>query len=298
MNDLMTKSFLSYVEMKKQAQRDVETERELEKGELSHAEEDNLSRFFIEVEAIQNDMQEITELLIDLQTLNEEAKLTHSPKILRGLRDQLDSDMVSVLRKSNVLKARVEALDSSNTLNRLISVAFALGTAVDRTRIATTHGLRVKLKDLMNDFQALREMILSDYKDSLRRRYFNVTGNKASEDLIEKIVSGTEKVEIFEEGVELNLEHKERHEAVMDLRRSLNKLHQVFLDMAVIVDTQGETIDDIEHNVAVAGSYIAGGTNSLFYAKQMKKGGKTWLYWVLAVLVIILVVCFIAMLST
>ena len=40
----------------------------------------------------------------------------------------------------------------------------------------------------------------------------------------------------------------------MGIQRSLNNLRQVFLDIAVLVETQGEKIDDIERNVANAGS--------------------------------------------
>ncbi|KAG8383972.1 hypothetical protein BUALT_Bualt04G0069400 [Buddleja alternifolia] len=297
MNDLMTKSFLSYVELKKQAQLDVEQDKDLELGHLSRTDEDNLSHFFREVEVIKTDMKEITDLLLDLQNLNEETKSTHSAKILRGLRDRMDSDMVSVLRKAKIVKSRLELLDKSNIANRNISSTYSEGTAVDRTRVLTTNGLRIKLKDIMNGFQALREKILSDYKEGLRRRYYNATGEYPSEEVIEKLVTGNGKVEIFENRTEMNLENKERHEAVMDIWRSLNKLHQVFLDMAVLVETQGEQIDDIEHNVAKAGSFISGGTNSLFYAKQMKKEGKRWMCLVLAVGVIILLVCLVAMLT-
>ncbi|KAK4346856.1 hypothetical protein RND71_033195 [Anisodus tanguticus] len=295
MNDLMTKSFLSYVELKKQAHLDLETERDLEMGQLSRTDEDNLSHFFREIEAVNGNIEEITNLLIDLQNLNEETKTTHGPKILRGLRDRMDSDMVSVLRKAKIGKARLEALDKSNVANRKLSVAYAEGTVVDRTRVNMTNGLRVKLRDIMNDFQDLREKILLDYKDCLRRRYYNETGQEATEEVIEKMVSGgSGKVEIFAEKTEMNLEDKDRHEAVMDIKKSLDKLHQVFLDMAVVVETQGEQIDDIEHNVAIAGSFISGGTNILFYAKQHQKKGRTWLCWVWAVVLIILIVCLIA----
>ncbi|KAL0332567.1 UNVERIFIED_CONTAM: syntaxin [Sesamum calycinum] len=298
MNDLMTKSFLNYVELKKQAQFRIEEWRDLELGKLSHKDEDNLSQFFQEVEVIKNNMQEITDLLIDLQNLNEETKSTYSAKILRGLRDRMDSDMVAVLRKAKIVKTRLEVLDKSNVANRRISLAYAEGSAVDRTRVSTTNGLRAKLKDIMNGFQALREKIMSDYKEGLRRRYYNATGEHPSDEVIEKIVSGNGKVEIFESRTETNLENKERHEAVMDIWRSLNKLHQVFLDMAVMVETQAEQIDDIEHNVANASSFINGGTTSLFYAKQMKQESKKWICWVWAVVFIIVLVCLVAMLTS
>ncbi|CAB4265007.1 unnamed protein product [Prunus armeniaca] len=101
MNDLMTKSFLSYVELKKQAQKDLEANLDVEagQGQLNPSEQENLSHFFQEVTPIKSDMKEITNLLYDLQSLNKEAKSTHSAKILRGLRDRMESDMVAVFQK-------------------------------------------------------------------------------------------------------------------------------------------------------------------------------------------------------
>lgn len=294
MNDLMTKSFLSYVELKKQAQIDDEGERDLELGQLSHEDEQNLALFFHQVQFIKTDMQEITDLLLDLQTLNEETKSTYSAKILRGLRDRMDSDMVAVLRKTKIVKASLDALDESNVANRR---AYAEGSAVDRTRVSTANGLRVKLREIMNGFQALREKIMADYKDGLRRRYYNTTGEYPSEEVIEEMVSGKGKIQVFEEKGEKNLENRERHEAVMDIWRSLNNLHQVFLDMAVMVEAQGKQIDDIEHNVATAASFVSGGTNSLFYAKQMKKESRKWMCWLWGVGFIIILVCLVAMLT-
>ncbi|XP_050383283.1 syntaxin-112-like isoform X1 [Argentina anserina] len=301
MNDLMTKSFLSYVDLKKQAQMDMEAELDVEAGlggELNPKDQENLSQFFHEVSAIKADMEEITLLLFDLQSLHEEAKSTHSSKILRGLRDRMESDMSAVLRKARVVKARLEALDQSNVISRKMCVEYREGSTVDRTRMSITAGLRVKLRDLMGDFQSLREKILSDHKEDLKRRYYRAVGEMPTEEELEKMISGSGKVVIFEGKSELEMGNKVRHEAVMDIQRSLTKLHQVFLDMAVLVEAQGEQIDNIEENVAIAGSFISGGTNSLHYAKQMKKNNNKWVLWLCAVVLIIFLVCLISMLAS
>ena len=70
------------------------------------------------------------------------------------------------------------------------------------------------------------------------------------------MISGSVKVQLFEGNTELDLRSKERHEALMDIQRSLTKLYQIFLYMAVLVKTQGEKMDDIEENVANAGHFI------------------------------------------
>ncbi|XP_022133121.1 syntaxin-112 [Momordica charantia] len=302
MNDLMTKSFLSYVELKKQAQRDGDSAAgfDIESGgqELNPTEEQNLSLFFRQVDEIKTEMEETTNLLTDLRKLNEEAKSTHNAKILRGLRDRIDSDMVSILRRAKLLREKLASLDQSNAANRLISVAYGEGTTVDRTRSSVTSGLRVKLREMMNDFQLLREKVVADHKEDLRRRYFAAIGEQPSEEVMEKIMSGSVKLESFggKLRTESELGERVRHESVMDIEKSLNKLHQVFLDMAILVESQGEKMEDIEENVARGGKLINGGTCSLYYANQMKRKNKKWVYWVWGVIFVILLVCIIAML--
>ncbi|KAL5790930.1 hypothetical protein ACOSQ2_005818 [Xanthoceras sorbifolium] len=299
MNDLMTKSFLSYVELKKQAMKDQEFEPDIETGhQLDSTDEQNLLQFFEEVAAIKNDMGEITNLLLDLQELNEETKSTHSTKILRGIRDRIKSDMVTVLRKAKDIKSRLESLDESNFENRKVSMAYKEGSPIDRTRVSVTNGLRVKLREMMNDFQSLREQIVKDHKEGLKRRYHNVTGEIPSEEVVEKMILGNGQDQVFEGKEELLLETQERQEALKEIQRSLTELHQVFLDMAVLVETQGEQINDIEENVTKGGVYINGGTNGLFYAKQMKKKRRNWVFWIGALVLLLLFVCFISILAS
>ncbi|XP_073109971.1 syntaxin-112 isoform X1 [Elaeis guineensis] len=298
MNDLMTRSFMSYVELKKQALKDLEADPilDLETGGLSCAEDQNLSFFFVEIGAIQCDMEDISSLLLDLQFLNEETKSAHSAKVLRGLRDRMDSDVVSVLRKAKIIKARLEALDRSNIANRGLSARFGEGSPVDRTRISVTNGLRTKLREMMNGFQSLRERILAEHKEALKRKYFNATGEVATEEVIEKMLSGGSQVGLLDKKGEVDLEIMERQKAVSDIQRSLMQLHQVFLDMAIMVEVQGEQLNDIEENVVRAKDYISGGTDSLISANALRKRNRKCTYCVWALVLIVLAVCLIPIL--
>ncbi|KAL0376157.1 UNVERIFIED_CONTAM: syntaxin [Sesamum calycinum] len=121
MNDLMTKSFLSYVDLKKQAMKDLEAGPDIEMGQLDPSDESNLSKFFEEVGAIKADMEELTNLLLDLQDLNEETRSAQSSKILRGLRDRISADMVMVLRKPRSSKR-----DWNCLINRMLQIVVYL----------------------------------------------------------------------------------------------------------------------------------------------------------------------------
>ncbi|XP_048502135.1 syntaxin-112 [Beta vulgaris subsp. vulgaris] len=300
MNDLMTNSFLNYVDLKKQIELDHETE--LSEAEtwqqLNPIDQDNLSNFFKEIESIKSQMEEVSNLLHDLQSLHQESKTTHSTKLLRGFRDRMDSDTIAILRKVKSLKSRLESLDKSNIKNRRLSNSFREGSTVDRTRVAVTNGLRIKFKDMISDFTGLREKIMVDHKDELRRKFFNATGEVPSEEIVDKLLSGSVKIEVFEGRIGgADMEEKERYEVVKDIQRSLNKLHQVFLDMAVLIEQQGEQINDIEQNVVNAGEFITGGTNNLYYAKQMKKRNRAWFFGIWGLAIIILLVCLICILA-
>lgn len=86
-------------------------------------------------------------------------------------------------------------------------------------------------------------------------------------------------------------EIQERHDAVKEMEKNLQELHQVFLDMAVLVQAQGEQLDDIESQVARANSFVRGGTERLQTARKHQKNTKKWTcYAIILLLVIILFV--------
>lgn len=85
-------------------------------------------------------------------------------------------------------------------------------------------------------------------------------------------------------------EIQERHDAVKDIEKNLRELHQVFLDMAVLVEHQGAQLDDIESHVGRASSFIRGGTEQLHTARVYQKNTRKWACWAIIILIIIIIV--------
>ncbi|XP_008808764.2 syntaxin-related protein KNOLLE isoform X2 [Phoenix dactylifera] len=263
------------------------------------AADENLRRFFEEAGLVREEMGSIRDLLARLQDANEESKSLHKPEALRCLRDRINADIVQVLKKARAIRARLEAMDRSNAANRRLS-GCREGTPVDRTRTSVTNGLRKKLKELMMDFQGLRQRIMAEYNETVERRYFTVTGEVPDEDMIEKIISNGESEELLKKAI---MEHgrgkvlatlheiQDRHDAAKEMERSLLELHQVFLDMAVLVEAQGEQMDSIEHHVTSASHYVKDGTKELRCAKEYQRSSRKWLcIGVLLLLILILVI--------
>lgn len=302
MNDLMTKSFMSYVDLKKEAIKDLEAgpDPDMELANASNTMDRNLGLFLEEAENAKKEMGLIRDILGQLQEANEESKSLHKPEALKKLRNKINADIVTVLKKARNIRSQLEEMDHANAANRRLS-GYKEGTPIYRTRVAVTNGLRKKLKELMMDFQGLRQKMMTEYKDTVGRRYFTVTGEYPDEEIIDKIISdgngGEEflKRAIQEHGkgkvLETVVEIQDRHDAAKEIEKSLLELHQVFLDMAVMVEAQGEQMDDIEHHVLNAGHYVKGGTKELKSAKEYQRSSRKWMcIGIILLLIIILVI--------
>lgn len=259
----------------------------------------NLGQFFEQVDSIKRDMEAMQELFGKLQRANEESKTVHKAQAMKGLRDRMDKDVVEVLKKAKLVKSKLEALDRANMANRRL-LGCEEGTPTDRTRTSITNSLRNKLKDSMGEFQILRQKIMGEYRDTVQRRLYNITGEYADEDTIEKILSTGESENILQKAIqeqgrgrilETIHEIQERHDAVKEIERSLLELHQVFLDMAVLVEAQGEQLNNIEYNVSHAANYVEHGTKQLHTAKQHQRRSRKWMcIGIILLLILILII--------
>ncbi|CAH2038559.1 unnamed protein product [Thlaspi arvense] len=295
MNDLMTKSFMSYVDLKKAAIKDLEAGHDLDL-EMANKTDENLSSFLEEAENVKAEMGLIGETLARIEQYNDESKGVHKAESVKSLRNKISNEIVSGLRKAKSIKSKLEEMDRANREIKRLS-----GTPVYRSRIAVTNGLRKKLKEVMMEFQGLRQKMMSEYKETVERRYFTVTGEYPDEEMIEKIITDNTGGEEFltraiqEHGrgkvLETVVEIQDRYDAAKEIEKSLLELHQVFLDMAVMVEAQGEQMDEIEHHVMNASHYVKDGAKELSTAKKHQKNSRKWMcIGIIVLLLIILIV--------
>jgi len=84
-----------------------------------------------------------------------------------------------------------------------------------------------------------------------------------------------------------------KHNDIVKLNNSIMELHQLFVDMSVLVAQQGELIDQIEDNCSMAAEYTSQGVKAIREAAVIQKKSRKKLCWIvilLTVLVIIIVI--------
>ncbi|CAK7341457.1 unnamed protein product [Dovyalis caffra] len=366
MNDLLSESF----EIPRgQGSRGGDIEMGMNSADLG------LENFFKKVQEIEKQNEKLDKLLKKLQDAHEESKAVTKAPAMKGIKQRMEKDVDEVGKIARSVKSKLEELDRENLSNRQ-KPGCGKGTGVDRSRTSTTIqdmmklsglnlqfeterrfksddnitavilaflwenilALKKKLKDKMAEFQTLREIIHQEYREVVERRVFTVTGTRADEETIDRLIETGDSEQIFQKAIqeqgrgqvlkeEQNVEFledimsnafgeigrencilgghimdtlaeiQERHDAVRELERKLLELQQIFLDMAVLVDAQGDLLDNIESQVSNAVDHVQSGNVALQKAKKLQRNSRKWMCIAIIILLIIVVIIVVAVIK-
>ncbi|KAK8661341.1 hypothetical protein V6N13_052234 [Hibiscus sabdariffa] len=300
MNDLLSESF-------EIPRGQVSQGGDIELGAQSqtNADELGLQNFFKKVQEIDKQYEKLDKLLKKLQDAHEESKAVTKAPAMKSIKQRMEKDVDEVGKISRFIKGKIEELDRENLANRQ-KPGCGKGTGVDRSRTSTTIALKKKLKDKMAEFQTLRETIHQEYREVVERRVFTVTGTRPDEETIEKLIDTGDSEQIFQKAIQEQgrgrimdtvSEIHERHEAVRDLEKKLLDLQQIFLDMAVLVEAQGDMLDNIESQVSSAVDHVQSGNTALQRAKSLQRNSRKWMCIAIIILLLIVVIIVVAVIK-
>ncbi|KAL6842046.1 hypothetical protein ACP4OV_028025 [Aristida adscensionis] len=248
-------------------------------GDLTSSAQPGFDGFFQQVKEIENLLNTLTKLLKDLQNSNEESKAVTKASAMKAVKEHMEKDFKEVTNVARLAKSKLQQLNKENAANRE-KPGFGKGSAVDRSRSTTTVALTKRLREHISEFQTLREEIQKEYREVLERRVFTVTGERADEETIDRLIETGNGEQIFQRAIQEQgrgrvldtlQEIQERHDTVKEIEKQLRDLQQIFLDLAVLVEDQGGKLDNIEDQVVGASEHVRTGTNLLQKAKKLQQ---------------------------
>jgi syntaxin 1B/2/3 len=245
---------------------------------------------------IEDELRDLERIQRSLHDRNEAGKSLCDASAVRALRSRMDADVSAAISKAKAVKLCLESLDRANAASRSLP-GRGPGSSTDRACTAVVAGLRKKLRDSMESFSALRARVASDHRDTVARRYFTVTGSQPDERTLDDLVETGDGERFLQRAIAeqkgrgevmgLVAEIQERHGGVAQLERNLLELHQVFNDMAVLVDAQEEPLINIKSNLDRARSYLDQGREQLQVARKYKKSSRKWMCIGIGILVVV-----------
>jgi len=261
-----------------------------------------MDAFFQEVEDIKKTMASIKKFMLDMERLHGEALSAISPQAGKESAAKLEDLMKTTNAKATQVRNQLKALDVENK-------EFAnANKGSSEARIRTNmHGtLTRKFVDLMADYQELQTKYKNKYRERAERQYKIVKPEATIEEL-EAAVEDPKANEIFTQQFfhgnqtaarTALADIQERHKDIMKLETSIAELHQLFLDMSVLVESQGELLDQIEYTVSQSVNYTGKAVEELRTANKYQKKVRKKMCCVIVIILIIIVVIAVPLLTS
>ncbi|KAL3090027.1 hypothetical protein niasHS_006479 [Heterodera schachtii] len=269
-------------------------------GTLKAAEDDHLvasqsqfmEDFFEQVEEIRAS--------IDLIATNvEEVKKKHSAILSNPVNDpkikeQLDELMVEIKKTANKVRGKLKSIENNLDhdenggqanvdlrIRKKPSVNFRIRTkkaSADQRIRKTQHAtLARKFVEVMTDYNKTQ----TDYRERCKgriQRQLDIAGLQMPEEEVDraiesgKLFNNVGKIMLAERDKKMLFEDvKGRHDDIVRLEKTIGELHEIFQDLAMVVDSQGEMVDHIERNVETAQEHADGALKTVKAAEVAKK---------------------------
>ncbi|XP_041719361.1 syntaxin-2 isoform X2 [Coregonus clupeaformis] len=251
-------------------------------------------------------VEEVRGLIDKISSKVEEVRKKHSmilsaPNPDQKMKDELDRLTNEIKNNANSVRVKLKSMEQSLPKDDVSNRA-----SVDFRIQKTQHTvLSRKFVDVMTQYNETQVSFRERSKGRIQRQLEitgRVTSNEELEDMLESGNSSIFTSDIISDSQitrqALN-EIESRHQDIIRLESSIRELHAMFMDMAMLVENQGDMVNNIEKNVSNAAEYIGRAKEETKKAVRYQKKSRRKLFWLaicvalgLLILVIIIATMF------
>ncbi|XP_035722786.1 syntaxin-1A-like isoform X4 [Vespa mandarinia] len=257
--------------------------------------DDFMTEFFAEVE-------EIREMIDRIQTNVEDVKKKHSailsaPQTDEKVKMELEDLMSDIKKTANKVRAKLKVIEQNIEQEEHTNKSSA-DLRIRKTQHST---LSRKFVEVMSEYNRTQ----TDYRERCKgriQRQLEITGRTTTNDELEEMLEQGNPA-VFTQGIIMETQQAKqtladieaRHADIIKLENSIRELHDMFMDMAMLVESQGEMIDRIEYHVEHAVDYVQTATQDTKKAlKYQSKARRKMIFIIICVLILaVILICII-----
>ncbi|KAM9326830.1 syntaxin-3 isoform 1-T1 [Gastrophryne carolinensis] len=202
--------------------------------------------FFVQIEEIRLNIEKISESVSETKKLH--SVMLSAPLPEQKTKDELENLTLEIKKAANNVRSRLKAMEQT------IEQDGGQSSADLRIRKSQHSVLSRKFVDVMTKYNEAQVDFRERSKGRIQRQ-LEITGKSTTDaELEEMLESGNP---IFTPGIindsqisrQALSEIESRHKDIIRLESSLKELHDMFMDIAMLVENQGALIDRIENNM-------------------------------------------------
>ncbi|XP_064823164.1 syntaxin-2 isoform X3 [Oncorhynchus masou masou] len=250
-------------------------------------------------------VEEVRGLIDKISSEVEEVRKNHSmilsaPNTDEKMKDELDRLTNEIKSDANSVRVKLKSMEQSLPKDDVSNRA-----SVDFRIQKTQHTvLSRKFVEVMSQYNKTQVSFRERSKGRIQRQLEitgRVTSNEELEDMLESGNPSIFTSDIISDSQVTRQALNEivsRHQDIIRLESSIKELHAMFMDMAMLVENQGDMVNNIENNVSNAAEYIGRAKEETKKAvRYQKKSRRKLILLAFALLILFAVIALIVGLS-
>uniref|UniRef100_A0A8C1WMF5 Syntaxin 2b n=1 Tax=Cyprinus carpio TaxID=7962 RepID=A0A8C1WMF5_CYPCA len=212
--------------------------------------------FFRKVEEVRGVIDKISSLVNEVK--KKHSVILSAPNPDERTKEELEQLTVEIKKHANFVRSSLKSMQQNLPPDEQMNQA-SVDARIQKTQYTN---LSRKFVDVMTRYNEAQVSFREKSKSRIQRQ-LEITGQITTNEELEEMLE-TGNPSIFTSDIisdsqitrqALN-EIESRHKDILQLESSIKELHDMFVDMAMLVETQGEMIDNIEKNVTNAVDYV------------------------------------------
>ncbi|KAI7880308.1 t-SNARE [Lichtheimia hyalospora FSU 10163] len=265
---------------------------EMTERKMSPADLGDTENFFREIEDVKELIRRINLNISDIEELHGSSLINISDEQMSENTRRLELLSSETTKLNNEAKKKIKAVELSNA---------QLPDTGDKPMRVTQHAaLKKRFIETIQRYQDIERTYQQKYRQRVERQ-IRIVKPDATPDEIEQVLDSDEAPQIFAQSLmqanrsghanAVLSEVQTRHDDIKKIEKTILELHQLFLDMQMMIEQQGETLNKVEMATETTVVDLEQGNKeigkAINYAKATR--AKKWCCFVIAIIILVVV---------